>query len=656
MSEGFDLGLERAGFECIAQCDNDSFCNKVLAKHWPGVKRYDDVRNVTWKSLQALPSGEALNGVPSSTERPDGAALVVQPVRERVLQGAAPPNSNSGTATQMEPQPAVWNEPERLQHDAPNATESLCNLRGDDESPEGRSRPRNGKGARTAVPPMQPVAGWGREPGLSDEGIGLPPFADVIVGGFPCQDLSVAGLRRGLQGDRSGLFFEFMRIVKEMREASDGQFPRVVVIENVPGLFSSSSGRDFGILLNALAECGSVDIGWRVIDSQHWVPQRRRRVFIVAVFPPASDGRAAIGRASEILSLCESGDWHPQKGRTAREDVAATIRGRSANPGVNEPGRGGEDDSNLVLAGTLAAGAHPSGFNDQDAYANHLVAATLQGYSGRNQVDAQYVAHSLRADGFDASEDGTGRGTPLVADTYQAARYNKGNASTQETHSRTLLSALRQAVGEEAFAQWGLGILDSFQQAHLLRPSLHGGSFRREAGLGDRMGDDALSRPQAGSAWPVFNLWRAGSNGYTPQGWQPSEQLARELNAHLSQLSQPGALTEAFLHALWQASEGLGLLRKALSAVQEIWEPADDEGQSAQPRGGVRRLTPIETERLQGFPDSWTCICGANENLTACKCADGPRYKACGNAVSVPVIEYLGLRMREVLSVPVEGG
>ena len=127
---------------------------------------------------------------------------------------------------------------------------------------------------------------WPGVPNLGDvtkiDGSAIEPV-DVICGGFPCQDLSVAGKRRGFEGERSVLAFEFLRIVREMREATHGRAPAFVVLENVPGLFSSAGGRDFGALLDALGELGPMDVAWRVLDSRYFgVAQRRRRVFIVA--------------------------------------------------------------------------------------------------------------------------------------------------------------------------------------------------------------------------------------------------------------------------------------------------------------------------------------------------------------------------------------
>lgn len=104
-----------------------------------------------------------------------------------------------------------------------------------------------------------------------------PRTVDVICGGFPCQDLSVAGKRKGLSGERSSLWFEFARIIKTAQ-------PAWVVIENVPGLLSSNGGRDFATIIYTLGEYG-YGVGWRVLNSQFFgVAQRRRRVFIVASF------------------------------------------------------------------------------------------------------------------------------------------------------------------------------------------------------------------------------------------------------------------------------------------------------------------------------------------------------------------------------------
>ena len=209
---GFDLGLERAGWEVRWQVENDAFCNQILERHWPGVTRYDDITTV-------------------NTDR-------------------------------------------------------------------------------------------------------LTPI-DLLCGGFPCQDISVAGRREGLAGERSSLFFEFARIAHALS-------PRWLLVENVAGLFSSSDGRDFGIVISALAELG-YGLAWRVLDSQYFgVAQRRRRVFIV--------GHLGKPCPPEILFEPESlrGDSPPS--RQAGAQPAYSHRG-----GSRERGWLNDAETGLVGAGVSPA-------------------------------------------------------------------------------------------------------------------------------------------------------------------------------------------------------------------------------------------------------------------------------------------------------------
>ena len=185
------------------------------------------------------------------------------------------------------------------------------------------------------------------------------PIVDVITGGSPCQDLSVAGKRAGLDGKRSGLFMEQIRIVKEMRERDkqSGRTgflirPRYMVWENVPGAFSSNKGEDFKTVLEEIVkiscpeapnlsenirggwtksgclydELGRWSIAWRVHDAQFWgVPQRRKRIALVADFGGLS--------APEILFERKGLRWNPEQGETQREGTA-----RRAENSVRESG------------------------------------------------------------------------------------------------------------------------------------------------------------------------------------------------------------------------------------------------------------------------------------------------------------------------------
>ena len=142
------------------------------------------------------------------------------------------------------------------------------------------------------------------------------PEADIWSGGFPCQDLSVAGKRAGFAGKRSSLAFTFLDLVEQRR-------PRWLVLENVPGLFSSNNGADFGRLLYEMEQLG-YGVAWRTLDARYFgVPQRRRRVFIVASL--GSD------RAAEVLLECEGCERHSAASRAKRQGAA---RGAQDGTGV----------------------------------------------------------------------------------------------------------------------------------------------------------------------------------------------------------------------------------------------------------------------------------------------------------------------------------
>ena len=353
------------------------------------------------------------------------------------------------------------------------------------------------------------------------------------------------------------------------------------------------------------------------------------------------------------------------------------------------------------------------------------------GCVGGNQP-LSLVTHALTAEGFDASEDGSGRGTPIVAGTIPSLNRRAGRSEHQpliaqiqdvngtrlkrqngvgidlEAHTGYTLTArdrhavaytlrqnernnsnpacanyvsgadgmiesvyadayqadatetlhaVRRETGEEAFSGWGFGVAISLQQAHLLRPVLYVGSVRREdAEVGRLLVNRPLSREEGCPAWAVREVWQAGRDGRTPRRWRLQKQHADQLRAHLSRVSYSRTSAARFLRALWQASEGLGLLRQALSEIQEIWRPASDESQPARASSCVRRLTPAECESLQGFPRHWTCVTRlstppSSGPLDVCpSCEFGPdshRYRGLGNAVAIPLVEWIFKRIND---------
>jgi len=225
---------------------------------------------------------------------------------------------------------------------------------------------------------------------------------DLLVGGTPCQSFSVAGLRKGLEDPRGNLALTFVGI-------ADRYKPEVVVWENVPGVLSQDGGRAFGSILGALAELG-YHIAYRILDAQYVrvdglgraVPQRRRRVFVVGY-----SGNQQ--HTAEILFERESlqGDTPPC--REARKNVVQSLASRARGDG----GLGTDFDlaGGVVPAVSMCLNAGSMGRRDAESGAP--IPVTSRATGGFFDGDLG-VAHALRAEGFDASEDGTGRGTPLV--------------------------------------------------------------------------------------------------------------------------------------------------------------------------------------------------------------------------------------------------
>lgn len=353
---------------------------------------------------------------------------------------------------------------------------------------------------------------------------------DVLVGGFPCQGLSMAGQRKGLADARSRLFFEFMRLLAELQ-------PPLFVLENVPGFLSSRHGLNFAAALDCLEEAGYVG-GWRTLDSQWFgLAQRCARVFLVG-------GLGRFGeRAQAILFESSCGGWDTSPGSAARADLAATLRSRSARRS-RPPGRGGEDDVNLGMI--------------QD----------IRGIRNRKQH------------GFGVIE----RDGPMY--------------TLDCTSQHAVSHALSAARSGQRFDPNG----EDYVVASLTASLGHHGH-------GSDRGDGASCIP--------FDTTQITSreNRCRPELGDPCHPLAATQTELAYALTNPGSGGRTHSR---QIAGGLG----------------------------VRRLTPLECERLQGFPDGWTCLCGEGRRGSQfCRCTDSARYRALGNAVSVPVAEWIARQM-----------
>ena len=344
---------------------------------------------------------------------------------------------------------------------------------------------------------------------------GFDPENGIITGGFPCQDLSVAGKRAGLDGNRSGLFYEIVRLLDETKA-------KYFILENVVGLLSSNSGADMGAVIGALVERG-YGVAYRILDAQHFgVPQRRRRVFIVGC--AGDSGRTP----AQILALTESSIGHFKKGTKSRENTAF------ATPiSLTENG-----ESRKVVNTLSAELYHHGSVVNQDLANGHLVIFDPH-HSDGVRIQGKTI-NTLTA------KMGTGgNNVPMVASWWDGT----------QTASTITVNSNQQKMP------------DKNQMQAVIAYSMHGAMVGRKE--------------------------TAGPNG----------------SGFLSENDPSYTLT-----ASNQSRHGAAIITENTAIV--------------------RRLTPLECERLQGFPDDWTS--GQ---------ADQHRYKQMGNAVAVPVVEFIVKRL-----------
>lgn len=197
---------------------------------------------------------------------------------------------------------------------------------------------------------------------------------DLICGGFPCQDVSIAGKRTGLAGERSGLWNEFARIIEEFK-------PRWVVVENVPGLLSSNQGRDFETVISQMVESG-YGVCWRILDAQYFgVAQRRRRVFIV--------GSLGDGRSAEVLFEREGVRWNPPSRQSQGEEnsrVSGTLA--ASGSGLDRPsGNGNQLYFCVPVAGTLDLKSTGANRGSQANETDFIVPAAFGGNNTSGEID-----------------------------------------------------------------------------------------------------------------------------------------------------------------------------------------------------------------------------------------------------------------------------
>ena len=449
---------------------------------------------------------------------------------------------------------------------------------------------------------------------------------DVITGGSPCQDLSIAGKRAGLAGARSGLFMEQVRIVKEMREhdrksgrTGDMVRPRFMVWENVPGAFSSNKGRDFAAVLEEIIRIaepeapdievpekgwptwggyhdevgGRWSVAWRVHDAQYWgVPQRRRRISVVADFGGDTAGEILFERKSvsrhptesgtageRLAGNAESGAGKTEQCLTAWDCQSKRIFGTEGKSSTPQGGVGGGVNNPAIFCmATQQGGANVR----SDDLAPTLTAAA--GMSGNNQPIV--CLNDQGGNVMGVSHD--------VSGTLRAQEHGHQPSILDMTHACDVIRDCGE-IAPSLQARMGTGgnqIQLTYQTVTgTLSPGAHAGSYNGQDAYNDML-----------------------VCGATPD-------VAHALRA------------------------------KAACAYREDAETYPVQNMV------VRRLTPMECERLQGYPDGWTDIgewCDSKGKLR--KPSDRPRYKALGNSIALPFWDFLAKRISAQYLRPVTMG
>jgi DNA (cytosine-5)-methyltransferase 1 len=412
---------------------------------------------------------------------------------------------------------------------------------------------------------------------------GFDPANGIITGGFPCQDLSVAGRRAGLIGSRSGLFWEICRLLDETKAQN-------FILENVPGLLSSNEGRDMGTVIRALEERG-YSLAWRVLDAQHFgVAQRRRRVFIIGHL--GNDWRTP----AEILAIAESSARYSEQSNTKRKEVAASV-----SDGITDDSRAGNFELYDFPKESVSPTLNARRAHDTMTYQE---VARMQGF-GDYQMDE--ISGALKARDYKDATDLVIQ--PFVKIIRSGARAEDGSLPAEVWAERDIAPTLN--------------IMDNNGESHAtvlnVDPTFFYAKSHQDVRIqGDVINTLAATMGTGGGNTPMVHaiqntvIGRKDTSGPQGKGYGNEEDPMFTLDTtsphavafHLTQTPTSGEVSPT----MGSSPGGMGMMKNST----------------------VRRLTPVECERLQGFPDQWT------EGQ-----ADSHRYKQLGNAVAVPVVEWI---------------
>ena len=508
------------------------------------------------------------------------------------------------------------------------------------------------------------------------------PIVDCIIGGSPCQGLSVAGLGKGLDDERSGLFIEQVRIAKEMREEDvrNGRSgvdvrPRYMVWENVPGAFSSNGGEDFRVVLEELARVveegvtiprpakgkwatTGVIIGdgwslaWRVFDAQYWgVPQRRRRICIVVDF----NGHTApqiVFSEGEHHGSTERGNSKPSVGylgEEPRSEIQSLCKGLSRNL---EQSLSQREDPSTYASGSLGAGDsegvtfEPGIASREGGHIYEGVSGTLRAKAGDNQMAVAYTMQDREG------KAGGGKGALIAEEKSATLRANNWQYVFQSS-SETLNAPYP--------CSW-----DGGQTSPTLTARNASGCQR----MPDKDNFNAVIQPCV-----VYDARGNGSGDVAPTMTGDHQNLitdytgvviALDRESYQDKIGSLCARDYKGVGSQYVDEDKLIVEAKGPSAVcvaraVDCRNCTEDDingslqSNSAHSLNGnnvvrikyiVRRLTPLECERLQGFPDGHTDIGEFIDTKgKKGKTSDASRYKALGNSIALPSWKWVLKRL-----------
>ena len=438
---------------------------------------------------------------------------------------------------------------------------------------------------------------------------------DVIVGGSPCQNMSIAGNRKGLAGDQSVLYLEQLRVVKEMREndirnGRTGFYvrPRYMLWENVPGAFSTNKGADFGAVLQETiriiepeapvvpmpkkgwptsgclySDVGEWSLAWRVFDSQYWgVPQRRKRIALIIDFGGMS--------APEVLFERQSLRWNPSSCGTSRETVARDAQNRVRT-----------NDSEIGRTVSVTC------------YESHPMDSRITELDDDISPTVSVKWHKGAAD------------TPLVCEQENLSTNFVKTWDARGNGDGTTVSTLT-GDHENRITDYSSVVVEPIGINGDVAGTLDASYFK---GCGMRQG---IEREVVAFAMQAFGDYRdcGVASGLKARDYKDATDLVAE--------KEPIAIDRAFFN------QGQNALYDPQYYEDGTTPTLVARGPSAVcARYGVRRLTPTECERLQGFEDGWTDI-GAwtdSKGKYHKESSDSARYKALGNSIALPSWKYV---------------